>query len=149
MLINWRLKSSFVYETGKIVSSHLFYTFANTVFLIVSYNVSPNPAQVLDMWSFTSSRFWCSMLGYSLYFCALSMFVWMSLLSFDFHRTFKNMRMPNRQKSNYTSCLFMFVLDNSFLSLSLCLLISHSVFLFPVSLCLSVSMFLCLFVSLC
>ena len=74
---------------GKIVLSNVISMFFLTVFLIIIYNYSLNLPTAI-----------CISFGYGSYFFTMSMFLWMSIMSFDLCWTFIRFRIPRRGTAN-------------------------------------------------
>ena len=74
---------------GKIVLSNVISMFFLTIFLIIIYNHS------LDLQMAA-----CKSFGYGSYFFTMSMFLWMSIMSFDLCWAFIRFRIPRRGSAN-------------------------------------------------
>ena len=74
---------------GKIVLSNVISMFFLTIFLIIIYNYS------LDL-----PRVVCISFGYGTYFFTMSMFLWMSIMSFDLCWTFIRFSIPRKGSAN-------------------------------------------------
>jgi len=70
---------------GKIVLCNVLSIFLTTVFLLCVYN-----------FSYIFSPFICKVVGYSGYFFTMSMFMWMTIMSFDLCWTFIRAKLPRR-----------------------------------------------------
>ena len=70
---------------GKIVLSNVFSIFLLTAYLLLVYNASNYIHGVL-----------CAFIGYSGYFLTMSMFSWMTIMSFDLCWTFKRAMVPSK-----------------------------------------------------
>ena len=97
MHILYFIWSAFKNIHGRIVSLNLCFVFLTTSLLIVLFNVEPdtirrsiNPGEFFLRLSSTA----CGIVGYSLYFSGLSMFVWMALLCFDLFHTLNELKLP-------------------------------------------------------
>ena len=77
---------------GQIVLSNIVSTFLVSLYLCLVYHLTH---------LLTTTQ--CQALGYLGYFATISMFSWMTIMSFDLYRTFKHPRMPGG--GNSRSCL--------------------------------------------
>ena len=80
---------------GKIILSNVFTIFVVTLYLLLIYNGS----QYLD-------EYVCIIVGYCGYFMTMSMFTWMTIMSFDLCWTFLRARAPNKSSATFKFVIY-------------------------------------------
>jgi hypothetical protein len=87
---------------GEITTIYLSSIFITTFLLTLSYNVKLKGRDLADNFEqfiFVTKNI-CAILGYSIYFSAIFMFCWMSVLSFDLFWSFSYTSIPLKNQSN-------------------------------------------------
>jgi hypothetical protein len=79
---------------GKIVLSNVFTIFFLTVYLLLIYNIFHFPATL------------CIIIGYIGYFLTMSMFFWMTIMSFDLCWTFIRAKVPNKGSAAFKFSIY-------------------------------------------
>ena len=81
------------------MSGNLISVFFTTALLIALYNVESSDLQFSDTGEFFLKvpPAVCSIIGYTLYFSAVSMFVWMTLLCYDLASSLNELKIPEEK----------------------------------------------------
>ena len=87
--------------SGRIMSGNLISVFIATVLIISVYNVQSSDHHFGSTGEFflTIPPVVCTILGYTLYFSGVSMFIWMTLLSYDLACSINELKIPEEKNS--------------------------------------------------
>ena len=98
---------------GKIIISNILSIFLLTIYLLTVYNGSYYLQGVL-----------CNLAGYTGYFLTISMFMWMTVMSFDLCWTFRRTKAPRKGSAAVKFALYSAIAWGSSLGLTICIILT-------------------------